>query len=115
MLLNDIVQAALEECPVENQKYTDEVAEEAKGQRVEFDTVTFVRCRFTDCDFTGASFCNVLFDNCDFSNCTFGDSYWKNTKAKGRKPVYQFQLQVGDVSGMPVPLCQFFHGILGIL
>ena len=85
MLLNDIVQAALEECPVENQKYTDEVAEEAKGQRVEFDTVTFVRCRFTDCDFTGASFCNVLFDNCDFSNCTFGDSYWKNTKAKGCK------------------------------
>ena len=51
MLLNDIVQAVLEECPVENQKYTDEVAEEAKGQRVEFDTVTFVRCRFTACDF----------------------------------------------------------------
>ena len=42
-LLNDIVQAALEDCPVENQKYTDEAAEEATGQRVECDTVTFVR------------------------------------------------------------------------
>ena len=94
MLLNDIVQAALEECPVENQKYTDEVAEEAKGQRVEFDTVTFVRCRFTDCDFTGASFCNVLFDNCDFPTVPLGTAIGKTQRQRAVK---------GTEAGLPIP------------
>ena len=118
MLSEDILQAAEEEWTLSGRTYTDETADSIKGQKLEFDSIHFVRCRFTDCDFTGASFCNVVFDKCDFSNSSFEDSYWKNTRAEGCK---------GDGSrfsnasfkwvklGQPVPVRQFFHGFLGIL
>ena len=85
MLSEDILQAAEEEWTLSGRTYTDETADSIKGQKLEFDSIHFVRCRFTDCDFTGASFCNVVFDKCDFSNSSFEDSYWKNTRAEGCK------------------------------
>ena len=60
MLSEDILQAAEEEWTLSGRTYTDETADSIKGQKLEFDSIHFVRCRFTDCDFTGASFCNLI-------------------------------------------------------
>ena len=50
MLSEDILQAAEEEWTLSGRTYTDETADSIKGQKLEFDSIHFVRCRFTDCD-----------------------------------------------------------------
>lgn len=85
MLTEEIQYAGMDEMPVENPEFTEEVLTGVNASKVEFVSVRFERCRFVDCDFTGAGFYQSCFDKCDFSNCRFTGSYWKNCEVSGCK------------------------------
>jgi len=82
MIEEIIMNAKMEDNPVEEAGFENEEITGADGSKIDFKQVRFTKCRFAACDFTGAGFENVTFENCDFSNCIFGSSYWKGAEIR---------------------------------